>query len=237
MKSTRNTYLLLAAIALLLTSVFLIVTRTGQDALPSSETTDAEMQPTTDHSARDLPNRANPREADRLLKAEGARTDVTLSSFPIKEYQHLPAPSGKPAGAPVGEAYIHVPSAGRRVAMNPNQLGEFPTIETRLNDTVGVRIALDAVKPVTPVRVVILDGGSFPAGKEASKILKTTGKEASKVLKATDWRGVAFEYTTSANVGTHRVLVQAVGQPSRILDFSAHDAKDSWPAPSTASTN
>lgn len=144
------------------------------------------------------------------IKSEGARTDVTLSNFPAKEYQHLPAPSGKPAGAPAGEAYIHVPSAGRRIAMEANQLGEFATIETRLRDTVGIRLSLDAVKPGTPVRVVILDGGTFPSAEGVSQ-----------VLEATDWRGVAFEYTTSANIGTHRILVQAAGQKSRILDFNA----------------
>jgi len=176
--------------------------------------------------ARDRPERATSREADRQLKAEGKKTDVTLSTFPIKEYQHLPAPAGKPASLTAGEAFIHVPSASRRIAVEPNQLGEFPAIATRLKDTVGVRIALDNVKPGTPVRVVIMDGGSFPAVQGVSQI-----------LKATDWRGVAFEYTTSANIGTHRVLVQAVGQPSRIFNFSAHDAKDSWPAPATVSTN
>ena len=157
-----------------------------------------------------------PREADRLLAAEGASTDVSLATFPIKEYQHQAVPGGKAAGAPAGEAYIHVPSAGRRVAMEANQLGEFPTVETELRDTVGVRLALDNVKPGTPVRVIIMDGGSFPAAEGVSQ-----------VLNAADWRGVAFEFTTSPNIGTHRVLVQALGQPSCILDFNAIEAKDS----------
>ncbi len=158
-----------------------------------------------------------------MLAAEGAITDVTLTTFPIKEYQILRSPAGKAAGAPVGEAYIHVPSEGRRIAMEPNQIGEFPAIETELNDTVGVRLNLDSVKPGTPVRVVILDGGSFPAVEGLTQ-----------VLEVTKWRGTSFEFTTSGNIGYHRVLVEAQGQPSRILNFSAHDPK-TWPAPSTAS--
>jgi hypothetical protein len=109
--------------------------------------------------------------------------------------------------------------------MESNQIGEFPAIETKLNDTVGVRLSLDTVKPGTPVRIVIMDGGSFPAAEGVAQ-----------VLKAAKWGGVAFEFSTSANIGFHRVLVQAQGQPSRILNFSAHEG-DTWPAPSTASTH
>ena len=151
-------------------------------------------------------------EADRLIVAEGVLTDATVSQFPHKEYKTQAPPAGKPADAPVGEAFIHVPSAGKRLAFESNQLGEFPTIETQIDDTVGVRLSLDAVEPGTPVRVVILDGGSFPSAEGVSQ-----------VIKAADWRGVAFEYTTSANIGSHRILVQAAGQKSRIFDFYALD--------------
>lgn len=164
--------------------------------------------------------------ADNLLRAEGARTDVTVSTFPAKAYRHLPQPGGKAAGAPAAQAYIHIPSASRRIAMEPNPLGEFPTIETKLNDTVGVRLSLEEVKPGTPVRIVILDGGTFP----------TTRETVAQVLESTTWGGTAFEFITSGNVGTHRILVQAQGHPARILNFNAYDPNN-WPAPSTASTH
>ena len=160
--------------------------------------------------------RLGTREADRLLKQEGAGTDMTLSTFPQKEYQLLRAPGGKAHGAPAGEAYIHIPSAGRRIALEPNQIGEFPAVETKLNDTVGVRVVLDTVSPGTPVRVVIMDGGSFPGTDEVAKVLETAS-----------WGGVAFEFTTSGNFGGHRVLVQAPGQRSRIFDFNALPSSDS----------
>lgn len=149
-------------------------------------------------------------EADQLLAIEGARTDVTVSVFPIKEYRYVPPPSGKAHALAEGRAYIHVPSAGLRVSLDANQLGEFPPVDTRTNDTVGVRLALDSVTVDTPVRLVILDGGNFPAAEGLSRL-----------IKAEKGGVVAFEYTTSANTGTHRILVQAAGHPSRILDFTA----------------
>lgn len=216
MKNPRNTYLVVVAVALLLTALFLLFQHKDSHATQSGHKNAGQTPPDAAAPARNRPSRESPREADRLLNAEGARTDVSLSEFPIKEYQHLRSPAGKAAGAPAGEAWIHVPSAGRRIAMEANQLGEFPTVETRLKDTIGIRVSLDAVKPGTPVRLVILDGGSFPALEGVSQ-----------VLKVADWRGVAFEYTTSANYGTHRVLLQAAGHPSRILDFNALESKDS----------
>ncbi len=216
MKSTSRKYLLGSAVLLLALALIPVLKRKQVDETPpSSPTASADgASPGSPTTFRPRPGRD--READRLLAAEGVLTDVSLSTFPIKEYQHLRPPAGKAAGAPVGEAYIHVPSEGRRIAMEPNQIGEFPTVETTLRDTVGIRLSLDSVKPGTPVRVVIMDGGSFPAVEGVSQ-----------VIKATEWRGVAFEYTTSSNIGTHRVLVQAQGQPSRILDFNALDAKGS----------
>jgi hypothetical protein len=208
-------------ILLLALALIPILKRNQPAATPAKSSTAGQHSPKTPLVTK--PHRQGDREADRQLAAEGARTDVTVSTFPAKAYQSLRPPAGEAAGAPAGEAYIHVPSAGRRVAMEANQIGEYPTIETQLNDTVGVRLKLDSVKPGTPVRIVIMDGGSFPAA---------TGM--TRILEATKWGGTAFEFTTSGNIGAHRVLVQAQGQPSRILNFSAHDT-ETWPAPSTAS--
>ena len=217
--SPRGPRLAFLFVACLSVALFFIFRQAGRHDSSAGTQPPGSIPPEAEAPEAALSGKASdrvPREADRLLAAEGARTDVSLATFPIKEYQHQAAPGGKAAGAPAGEAYIHVPSAGRRVAMEANQLGEFPTVETELRDTVGVRLALDNVKPGTPVRVIIMDGGSFPAAEGVSR-----------VLNAADWRGVAFEFTTSPNIGTHRVLVQALGQPSRILDFNALETKDS----------
>jgi hypothetical protein len=148
--------------------------------------------------------------ADESLRKEGARTDATLSTFPTRAYRRPPPASEPPAGAPPGEASIHVPGSGLRVSLQPNQIGEFPEVPTRLSETIGVRLSLPDVTPGTPVRVVLMDGGTFPSEEGVSR-----------VLEAANWGGVAFEITTSANFGNHRVLVQAPGQRSRILDFNA----------------
>lgn len=223
MKPTRK-HLLAAAVLLLALALIPLLRHMRREAAAPSAPSSADTQGSANQPPP-RPPRSRGREADRLLAAEGATTDATLSTFPEKAYQRLRPPAGKAAGAPAGDAYIHIPSTGRRIAMEANQIGEFPAIETRLNDTVGVRLSLDAVKSGTPVRVVILDGGSFPAAGGVAQVL-----EASK------WGGVAFEFTTSGNIGFHRLLVQAQGQASRILNFSAHDG-DTWPAPSTASAN
>jgi hypothetical protein len=213
---------ILAVVILLLALALIpILNRTKHTSTPAKPSTAEQNPPKAPLLTK--PHRHGDREADRQLAEEGARTDITLSTFPIKAYQPLRSPAGKAAGAPEGDAYIHIPSAGRRISMEANQIGEFPTVETQLNDTVGVRLQLDSVKPGTPVRVVIMDGGSFPAA---------TGM--TQILEAAKWGGAAFEFTTSANIGFHRVLVQAQGQPSRILNFSAHDP-ETWPASSTVS--
>jgi hypothetical protein len=210
MKSPSRKRLLGAAILLLALALIPVLNRKDRAGTPPSSPTVSADGASLENPPPARPRPGRDRGADRLLAAEGALTDATLSTFPEKEYQHIRPPAGKAAGAPVGDAYIHVPSAGRRIAMEANQLGEFPAVAMELNDTVGVRLQLDAVKPGTPVRVVIMDGGSFPSAEGVSQ-----------VIKAAEWRGVAFEFTTSGNIGTHRVLVQAAGQPSRILDFTA----------------
>jgi hypothetical protein len=215
MNSSRNR-LWLIAVALLLTAVVVLIQQNGKVAPTDASTAIASPPASSSSSRNDRTSRPVITDADRLLQAEGALTDIGLSSFPIKEYKHVTPPAGKAYGAPSGEAFIHIPSAGRRVAMESNQLGEYPSVETLTKETVGVRLELAAVKPGTPVRIVIMDGGTFPKAEGSAQ-----------VVKATEWGGVAFEYTVSPNIGTHRILVQAVGQPSRILDFTALEAKAS----------
>ena len=216
--------LIRTASALLLVAVFLVVrglhepSGSTEKPSPSADTTLAE------DDAPAAPSRRTANEADRLLQSEGATTDVGLSTFPIRDYRRIEPPAGKPSGPVAGEAYIHIPAAGRRIAMEANQIGEYPTVETKLNDTIGVRLQLVDVKPGTPVRVAIIDGGSFPMKNGLSQM-----------IPAADWRGVAFEVTTSHNIGFHRILVEAQGHPARILNFSAHDA--TWPPLSQTPTH
>ena len=227
MRRNRN-LLILSAVLLLLISLFLVVRHGSEDESAfrrESSSTESKSNPQQRHSAsKRLREEETPdsREADRQLQVEGVKTDTALSQFPRKAYRHLPAPAGKPAGDFVGEAYIHIPSSGRRVATQPNQIGEYPIMEAMTHETVGVRLDLDGVKAGTPVRVVIMDGGAFPAAQGVTQVLNA------------EKGGVAFEFTTSPNIGYHRILVQAQGHPSRILNFDATDG-ETWPPRETAS--
>jgi hypothetical protein len=217
----RRTLLICAFIALV-TSIIWQSNR-SESSRPSNAVTSTETANVAARTATSSQREAIT-EADRRMIEEKALTDMTVSVFPAREYTHQPQPAGKSAGAPAGQAYIHVPSIGRRVSMEPNQIGEFPTIETKLKDTVGVRLLLDDVKPGTPVRVAIMDGGTFPLKEGLAQI-----------IRASDKRGISFEFTTSINIGHHRILVEAQGHPARLLNFSAHDA--TWPALSQSPTN
>jgi hypothetical protein len=227
MKRSRI-HLICSAVLLLLISLFLVLEHGRKDGSSSrgeSSATEAKSNPQQRHTSSKRLRQDEDldyREADRQLQAEGVKTDVSLARFPRKAYQYLPAPAGKPAANSVGEAYIHIPSSGRRVATQPNQIGEFPTMETMTNETVGVRLVLDAVKSGTPVRVVIMDGGGFPSAQGVAQVLNA------------EKGSIAFEFTTSPNIGYHRVLVQAQGHPSRILNFDATDG-ETWPPRDTAS--
>ena len=224
MKNTRTQLVLATALLLGVAVLVLFKQRHGESQAPKDSHTSPSSRAGTATAARQRPDRPDPTEADKQLAAQGALTDVSLSTFPLKEYRRVASSAVKASGAPVGEAYIHVPSAGSRIAMEPNQIGEFPVMETRIKETVGVRLQLAEIKPGTPVRVAIIDGGSFPSKNGLSQ-----------VIPAADWRGVAFEFTTSHNIGFHRILVEAQGHPARVLNFSAHDA--TWPPLSQSPAN
>lgn len=211
----RRAYAALAGLAILGLGVIWFANRSGEGTEPVAgrDAVKPPMQEASDKPAK-LPRPSA--DADKELAAQRVPTDMSLDVFPRTSYTRRPSPAGPAAGAPTGGAFVHVPSDGKRLELAPNQLGEFPVVDTRLRDTVGVRVEVGAVKPGTPVRVVLLDGGTFPSAEGVSQ-----------VLKSTDWGGVSFEFLTSGNIGSHRVLVQAAGQPSRILDFNAVDPSDS----------
>jgi hypothetical protein len=221
MKPSRQPVLFALAAILLIAAYFAFNRGAGEGSSPQASSPSASVPSSPSDAARPpspstlwttLPatNPAEVAAADEALRKEGARTDATLSTFPTRAYRRPPLPGDPPAGAPPGEASIHVPGSGLRVSLQPNQIGEFPEVPTRLSETIGVRLSLPDVAPGTPVRVVLMDGGTFPSEEGVAR-----------VLEAANWGGVAFEITTSANFGNHRVLVQAPGQRSRILDFNA----------------
>lgn len=226
MKSLQK-FLIPTAIAMLLLAVLLVVRGLWDSHPPAvaDHPSAVDSADLTRPSSALAPERPATTEEGRLIQAEGATTDITLSTFPVREYRRTEPPAGRPAGAPGGLAYIHVPSSHTRIALEPNQLGEFPPVEAQTHETVGARVLLPDASPGSPVRVAILDGGTFPS---------LTGP--SRLLEVAEWRGIAFEFTTSGNAGSHRLLVQAAGHPARVLDIHVHDASDGWPPAAAALT-
>ena len=222
MKPSRKSILLALAALILLAAYLAFKPGAGESGSSSSSPTSTGSEvtigsgpgrassPATPWTTLPATSPAEVAAADEALRKEGARTDATLKTFPTRAYRRPPLAADPPAGAPPGEASIHVPGSGLRVSLQPNQIGEFPEVPASTSETIGVRLSLPDVTPGTPVRVVLMDGGTFP-----------TEEGVARVLDAANWGGIAFEVTTSANIGNHRVLVQAPGQPSRILDFNA----------------
>ncbi len=141
---------------------------------------------------------------------DASRTGKLDDDFNPASYQRRTMGDGTSAAAGAAIAYVQIPSTNRRAALPPNSHGEYETQPTLTEETVGVRLRIEDVSPGTPVSVVILDGGSFPDGTGPSKIIKL-GSDSE----------VSFRFTTSANIGRHRIRVLPSGGTARLLDFTA----------------
>jgi len=114
---TPRVLIVLAFVALILSLLFWQQIK-KKDNPASSASSPKQSNTASENRRTTSSHRASASAADHLLRAEGVRTDVTVSTFPIKEYRRLPQPSGKAAGVPSAEAYIHIPSVGHRVAIS-----------------------------------------------------------------------------------------------------------------------
>jgi len=126
---------------------------------------------------------------------------------------HLDGPPSSP-----DRLFVRVPSTSSRLKLLSNSQNEFPVQPAGLEETVALRITLPDVKSGTPVAVVILDGGTFPSEKPPSK-----------AVDVQKWGGIEFNFTTSANLGHHRIQVTPRGHSSKLLDIYA--ASDPLNAP------
>lgn len=159
-------------------------------------------------TAADVPETIRTKSADR--PPNSAFNGELDDDFKPANYQLRTMGDGTDAPTGVGIAYVQIPSTNRRVALQPNSLGEYEAQPTLTEETVGVRLRIEDVLPGTPVAVVILDGGSFPDGSGPSKIIKV-GSDSQ----------IAFRFTTSANIGYHRLRILPSGGTARMLDFTA----------------
>lgn len=142
--------------------------------------------------------------------ADASRTGKLDDDFNPAAYQRRSMGDGTSAVTGAASAYVQIPSTNRRAALLPNSLGEYEPQPTLTEETVGVRLRIEDVAPGTPVSIVILDGGSFPDGSGFSKVIKL-GSDSQ----------ISFRFTTSSNIGFHRVRVLPSGGTARLLDFTA----------------
>jgi hypothetical protein len=131
MKPSRKPILFALAAILLIAAYFAFNRGAGEGSSPQASSSASvpaspsdisrPPSPATPWSTLPPTNPAEVAAADKALRKEGARTDATLSTFPTQAYRRPPMPGDPPAGAPPGEASIHVPGSGLRVALQPNQ--------------------------------------------------------------------------------------------------------------------
>ena len=126
----------------------------------------------------------------------------------LREFATVEYSEGKPhfEGERV-TAYVAVPSSGEKLAMEVNQMGEYPRLHVNPEETAEVRLQFSSVETGSRVAVAAQDGG------------KLDGQDRSTVLEVDDHRQVAFAFTASENEGIHRVVVTTSAGETKLLDF------------------
>ena len=125
------------------------------------------------------------------------------AAFRVMEY-----PEGKPLfeGEPA-VAFVSVPSSGDNVAIEPNQVGEFPPVYADPGETVDVRVVFPETKAGTKVRIVAEDGGTLTG---------TDGLPAT-LLELDAGSSFAVPFTLGAVEGSYRLTIAtASGEPKRL---------------------
>lgn len=216
MKLSRKTYLILATFALLLATsavLFKLLPERGKQENSSSSAT---------HRTADLPEKSPAASEDTSsalrTKSKERPADASLTGkldedFNPANYQRQAMGESGSNASNAAIAYVQIPSSNRRAALPPNSMGEYEEQPTFTEETVGVRVRIEDVPAGTPISVVILDGGTFPGESGPSKIIKLERNSE-----------ISFRFTTSANIGHHRIRILPSGGRPRILDFTASEA-------------
>ncbi len=123
-------------------------------------------------------------------------------------YRVMEYPGGKPFfGGEPAVAFVSVPSSGDNVAIEPNQVGEFPPVYADPGETVDVRVVFPETKAGTRVRVVAEDGGTL------------TGADGlpATLLELDAGSSFAVPFTLGAVEGSYRLTIAtADGEPKRL---------------------
>lgn len=128
----------------------------------------------------------------------------------LDEYQPVRYPEDRIAyeGEPV-TAHVLVPSSNRRLALTPNQNGEYPRVLTEPGEPVEVLLTFSQSPPGSVLAVSAQDGGLLHTGAAAA------------ALKLDDNRQVALGFLVSGNPGIHRISLTTANGDTRTLQFWA----------------
>lgn len=128
----------------------------------------------------------------------------------LKDYEQVTYP----VGPVINEeeqvtAYVWLTSTGNKMALMPNQNGEYPRIQTQSHEPVEVRLIFSESSPGESVAVSVQDGGILHTGKATSH------------MKLDESRQLALGFLVSANPGIHRISLTTQRGEVKTLNFWA----------------
>lgn len=143
-------------------------------------------------------------------QAEATSFQSQIKSDELNEFELTTYYGGQPAydGEPV-TAYVKIGSSGKRLALTPNQNGEYPKVVTELGEAVEVRLAFTQSSPGDKIALSAQDGGKLHLGKMAG------------LLQIDEQRQLPFGFMVSTNPGIHRVSITTTGGEVKTLNFWA----------------
>lgn len=128
----------------------------------------------------------------------------------LNDYQPVSYPEDRLAyeGEPV-MAHVLLPSSNRRLALTPNQNGEYPRVLTEPGEAVEVLLTFSQSSPGSFLAVSAQDGGFVHTGAAAA------------ALKLDENRQVTLGFLVSGNPGIHRISLTTANGDTRTLQFWA----------------
>ncbi len=124
---------------------------------------------------------------------------------------HSPPALAQSQGISGERCYARITRSKQAITLNPNQVGNFPTLDVRPQTLVGVEIIYTAGLVNEAVALTALEGGTFGNGKTTQDVTLDSLKRASFSFAAGSGRGL---YRVSVRKGTDVKLLEFwVGEP------------------------
>lgn len=156
---------------------------------------------------------------EQRAEALAAAARAAAASYPpltaTAEYQTLPVADHRPQReGEMATAFVAVPSTGKKLRLEPNQLGEFPRVRMEPSESVGVHLVFPEAAPGALYTVAAQDGG----------IIEQSGQPG-HLLALDSQRTLFFKFQASSNTGFHRLKIRSQGGENQLLEFWAGDTE------------